>query len=38
MVGAQGYYEYTSVSENERASVFSDLALNAYATKDCDKK
>lgn len=38
MVGAQGYYEYTAVPESDRASVFSDLALNAYATKDCDRK
>ena len=38
MTGAHGYYEYMAVPENERNKVFSDLALNAYATKDCDKK
>lgn len=38
MVGAQGYYEYIAVPEDDRKAVFSDLSLNAYATKDCDKK
>ena len=38
MVGAQGYYDYIAVPENERKAAFSNLALNAYATKDCDKK
>lgn len=38
MVGAQGYYEYMAVPESDRTSTFSNLALNAYATKDCDKK
>lgn len=38
MTGAQAFYEYMAVSESERSTVFSNLALNAYATKDCDKK
>ena len=36
MVGTQGYYEYINCPESER-SRFCNLALNAYATKDCDK-
>lgn len=38
MTGAQGYYEYMAVPEKDREKAFSNLALNAYATKDCDKK
>ena len=38
MTGAQAYYEYMAVPEEKRAEAFSNLALNAYATKDCDKK
>lgn len=38
MTGAQGYYEYMAVPKKDREKVFSDLSLNAYATKDCDKK
>ncbi len=37
MVGAQGYYEYISRTDEEREREFFDLSLNAYATKECDK-
>ncbi len=37
MTGAQAYYEYMALSEEERNTLFFDLSLNAYATKDCDR-
>lgn len=38
MTGAQGYYEYISVQSVFEQNMFYNLALNAYATKDCDKQ
>lgn len=38
MTGAQGYYEFISVQSVFEQNMFYNLALNAYATKDCDKQ
>ncbi len=37
MTGAQGYYEYINTPV-ENHGIFFDTSLNAYATKDCDKR